>query len=94
MTHRHHNAVLQYLSFCQALKDIESELWRDATAKPNCCVVQVGRIEQVETAKEAKDSRGPKATIRRELTRIHTPATNTGQQVSWAPQLASCWPCI
>ena len=40
--------------------------------------VQVGRIEQVETAKEAKEKRGPKATIRRELTRIHTPATNTG----------------
>ncbi|KAK9852353.1 hypothetical protein WJX84_008725 [Apatococcus fuscideae] len=39
---------------------------------------KVGRIEQVETAKEAKESRGPKATIRRELTRIHTPATNTG----------------
>ncbi|KAK9867213.1 hypothetical protein WJX84_002119, partial [Apatococcus fuscideae] len=39
---------------------------------------KVGRIEQMETAKEAKESRGPKATIQRELTRIHTPATNTG----------------
>ena len=36
-------------------------------------------MEQVETAQEAKAARGPKATIRRQLTRVHTPATATGQ---------------
>ena len=36
-------------------------------------------MEQIETAKEAKAARGPKAFIRRELSRIHTPATATGQ---------------
>lgn len=39
---------------------------------------QVARMEQMETAAEAKAKRGPKATIRRELTRVHTPATATG----------------
>ena len=48
--------------------------------------MQVGRIEQMETAKEAKESRGPKATIQRELTRIHTPATNTGEADCWVQQ--------
>lgn len=41
-------------------------------------VMQVGRLEQMETAAEAKAKRGPKACIHRELTRIHTPATATG----------------
>lgn len=41
-------------------------------------MAQVGRMEQMETAAEAKAHRGPKATIRRELARIHTPATATG----------------
>ena len=36
-------------------------------------------MEQMETAAEAKAARGPKAFIRRELSRIHTPATATGQ---------------
>ena len=40
--------------------------------------MQVGRMEQMETAAEAKAARGPKAFIRRELSRIHTPATATG----------------
>lgn len=35
-------------------------------------------MEQMETAQEAKAARGPKATIRRQLTRVHTPATATG----------------
>ncbi len=35
-------------------------------------------MEQMETAAEAKAARGPKATIRREMTRVHTPATATG----------------
>ncbi len=39
---------------------------------------QVARVEQMETAAEAKAARGPKATIRREMTRVHTPATATG----------------
>ncbi len=39
---------------------------------------QVARMEQMETAAEAKAKRGPKATIRRQLTRVHTPATSTG----------------
>lgn len=39
---------------------------------------QVARVEQMESAAEAKAARGPKATIRRELTRVHTPATPTG----------------
>ncbi len=43
-------------------------------------VEQVARMEQMETAQEAKAARGPKATIRRQLTRVHTPATATGQQ--------------
>ena len=30
----------------------------------------------METAAEAKAKRGPKATIRRQLTRVHTPATS------------------
>ena len=38
----------------------------------------MGRIEQMETAAEAKAARGPKATIRRELLRVETPATATG----------------
>ena len=33
----------------------------------------------METAAEAKAKRGPKATIRRQLTRVHTPATSTGK---------------
>lgn len=40
--------------------------------------VQVGRVEQIETAAQAKARRGPKAKILRQLTRIHTPATATG----------------
>ena len=40
--------------------------------------MQVGRVEQVETAAQAKARRGPKAKILRQLTRIHTPATATG----------------
>ncbi|KAL3140400.1 hypothetical protein ABBQ38_004660 [Trebouxia sp. C0009 RCD-2024] len=39
---------------------------------------KVGRVEQVETAAQAKARRGPKAKIIRQLTRIHTPATATG----------------
>ncbi|KAL0023612.1 hypothetical protein WJX77_007042 [Trebouxia sp. C0004] len=39
---------------------------------------KVGRVEQVETAAQAKARRGPKAKILRQLTRIHTPATATG----------------
>ena len=39
---------------------------------------QVARMEQMETAAEAKAKRGPKATIRRQLTRVHTPATSIG----------------
>ena len=35
-------------------------------------------MEQMETAAQAKAARGPKAFIRRELSRIHTPATATG----------------
>lgn len=35
-------------------------------------------MEQMETAEQAKAARGPKATIRRQLTRVHTPATATG----------------
>ncbi len=38
----------------------------------------MARVEQMETAAEAKAARGPKATIRREMTRVHTPATATG----------------
>ena len=46
-----------------------------------CCVVccQVARMEQMETAAEAKARRGPKATIRRQLTRVHTPATSLSE---------------
>ena len=33
----------------------------------------------MESAAEAKAKRGPKATIRRQLTRVHTPATSTGK---------------
>ena len=40
--------------------------------------MQVGRVEQIETAAQAKARRGPKAKILRQLTRIHTPATVTG----------------
>ncbi len=40
--------------------------------------MQVGRVEQIETAAQAKARRGPKAKILRQLTRIHTPATATG----------------
>ena len=40
--------------------------------------LQVGRVEQLETAAEAKARRGPKAKIIRKLTRVHTPATATG----------------
>jgi len=43
-------------------------------------VMQVGRVEQIETAAQAKARRGPKAKILRQLTRIHTPATATGTQ--------------
>lgn len=39
---------------------------------------KVGRVEQIETAAQAKARRGPKAKILRQLTRIHTPATATG----------------
>ena len=35
-------------------------------------------MEQMESAAEAKAARGAKATIRREITRVHTPATATG----------------
>lgn len=42
---------------------------------------QVARMEQMETAAEAKAKRGPKATIRRQLTRVHTPATSTGRHL-------------
>ena len=41
--------------------------------------MQVGRVEQIETAAQAKARRGPKAKILRQLTRIHTPATATGE---------------
>ena len=43
-----------------------------------CWLFQVGRVEQLETAAEAKAKRGPKAKIIRKLTRVHTPATATG----------------
>ena len=33
----------------------------------------------METAAEAKAKRGPKATIRRQLTRVHTPATSLSE---------------
>ena len=39
----------------------------------------------METAAEAKAKRGPKATIRRQLTRVHTPATS----LSKAPHITS-----
>ena len=38
---------------------------------------QVARVEQMESAAEAKAARGAKATIRREMTRVHTPAVAT-----------------
>eukprot|EP00884_Botryococcus_braunii_P000476 jgi/Botrbrau1/10429/Bobra.0133s0036.1 len=50
----------------------------DAVARLVAAGYKVGRLEQMETAAEAKAKRGPKACIRRELTRIHTPATATG----------------
>ena len=34
-------------------------------------------MEQMESAAEAKAARGAKATIRREMTRVHTPAVAT-----------------
>ena len=34
-------------------------------------------MEQMESAAEAKAARGTKATIRREMTRVHTPAVAT-----------------
>ena len=64
-----------------------SLLWqRSAGTNPgNPCgglAGQVGRMEQMETAAEAKAKRGPKATIRRELLRVHTPATATGEPLA------------
>ncbi|KAK9813990.1 hypothetical protein WJX73_008383 [Symbiochloris irregularis] len=50
----------------------------EAVARLTAAGFKVGRMEQMETALEAKAARGPKATIRRELTRVHTPATATG----------------
>ncbi|KAK9819817.1 hypothetical protein WJX72_002734 [[Myrmecia] bisecta] len=50
----------------------------EAVAKLTAAGYKVGRLEQMETAAEAKAKRGPKACIRRELMRIHTPATATG----------------
>ena len=46
--------------------------------------MQVGRVEQIETAAQAKARRGPKAKILRQLTRIHTPATATGTHMSFS----------
>ena len=42
-----------------------------------CRHAQVARVEQMESAAEAKAARGAKATIRREMTRVHTPAIAT-----------------
>ena len=47
----------------------------------------------METAAEAKARRGPKATIRRQLTRVHTPATSTGKHLRpemWALKPRLC----
>ncbi|CAL8460672.1 g202 [Coccomyxa elongata] len=50
----------------------------EAVARLVTAGYKVARMEQMETAQEAKAARGPKATIRRQLTRVHTPATATG----------------
>lgn len=50
----------------------------EAVARLTAAGYKVGRMEQTETAAEAKAARGNKACIRRQLTRIHTPATATG----------------
>ena len=62
-----------------------------ARAKGNdlCWLLQVGRVEQLETAAEAKARRGPKAKIIRKLTRVHTPATATGGSQHFLPKQGS-----
>lgn len=54
-----------------------------------CWLLQVGRVEQLETAAEAKAKRGPKAKIIRKLTRVHTPATATGGSPHFLPKQGS-----
>ena len=55
-------------------------------------------MEQMESAAEAKAARGAKATIRREMTRVHTPAVatdNIGADAvrPHAPQLLCLFAC-
>ncbi|KAK9846574.1 hypothetical protein WJX81_006840 [Elliptochloris bilobata] len=49
----------------------------EAVARLVAAGYKVARVEQMESAAEAKAARGGKATIRRELTRVHTPAIAT-----------------
>jgi len=56
----------------------------EAVAKLVARGYKVGRMEQMETAAEAKQRDGSKACIRRELLHVHTPATLVGSGLARA----------